>query len=90
MAVITVGRYLDKSTDSVTVAQGPVGGSAWLVRDMNKLVPEMFDFIDIVSRNANGDPTVIDYKIGGSGGITVATLTLTYDIDGELKTVGRT
>ena len=89
MAVITVGRFLSYLSDSVTTAQGPAGGAAWLVRDMNKLVPEIYDHIDIVSRNVNSDPTSVEYKTGGAGGIIVATLTLTYDLAGELKTVTR-
>lgn len=90
MAEITVGRVLDQSTDSVEAAQGDAGTDPWLVRDMNRLVPEEFDFLDITSRNLAGDPLVIVYKTGGSGGTTVATLTLTYDVGGDLKTVTRT
>jgi hypothetical protein len=90
MAKILIGRVLDQTTDSVTSAQGDAGTDPWLVRGMNKMVPVEFDFIDITSRNVAGDPLVIVYKTGGSGGTTVATLTLTYDVGGDLKTVTRT
>ena len=35
------------------------------------------------------DPTTITYKDGGSGGTTVATLTLTYAAAGRVSTVTR-
>ena len=89
MARITIGRKLHKDTDSVTVAQGPPNGAPWPVRDEAKLVPEIFDYIEILSKNANGDPTSVVYRTGGSGGIPVATLTITYDGDGDVQSVAR-
>lgn len=57
---------------------------------MNALVTEPYDFIDL---NYNADDLLdeVIYKIGGSGGTTVATLTITYvagttDIDTVTKT----
>tara|TARA_B100000424_G_C22846540_1_gene451521 strand:+ start:345 stop:566 length:222 start_codon:yes stop_codon:yes gene_type:complete len=35
------------------------------------------------------DPTTITYKKGGSGGTTVATLTLTYAATGRVSTITR-
>jgi len=56
----------------------------------NSLVTEPYDFIDL---NYDGDGLLdeVIYKIGGSGGTTVATLTITYvsgtsDIDTVTKT----
>jgi len=37
-----------------------------------------------------GKLTGVVYKNGGSGGTTVATLTLTYDGDGNLETITKT
>ena len=90
MAKILIGRKLNFATDSVTVAQGTAGGSAWLVAEVNKLVPTQFDYIEVTSKNAEGCPTEVEYKTGGSGGIVVATLTITYDVDGDLESVART
>lgn len=52
-----------------------------------KLVPVSFDKIDITATNVNGDPTTVLYY---SSGTLVATLTLTYDMAGNLSTVERT
>ena len=38
----------------------------------------------------NGNLTGVVYKTGGAAGTTVATLALTYDVDGNLETVTRT
>lgn len=40
------------------------------------LVPEKFDYISITY--TGGNPTTVVYKTGGSGGTTVATLTLVW------------
>lgn len=53
---------------------------------LNVLVPMPWDEIDIVSKNAFGEPTLVDYKKAGT---TVATVTLTYDGDGDLRSVVR-
>lgn len=89
MARITIGRKLHKDTDSVTVAQGPPNGAPWPVRDEAKLVPEVYNYIEITSKNANGDPLTVEYKTGGAGGVLVATLTITYDVDGDVQSVLR-
>lgn len=90
MAKIVLPRNLNLATDSVTAAQGPAGGSPWLVAEQNQLVPAQFDFIDITYNGVVLDQIdQVEYKIGGSGGITVATLTLTYDANGNIKTVTR-
>lgn len=39
-----------------------------------------------VSANLTG----VEYKLGGASGTTVATLVLTYDVDGNLESVTRT
>ena len=58
------------------------GGSA--------LVTEKFDYVAVTSANGAGDPLVIEYRLGGSGGTLVATLTLTYDGSGNFATVTKT
>ena len=89
MATILIGRKLSSASDSVTVVQGAPGGTSWLTRDMNRLVPSEFDHVDITARNLNDDPTTVVYKTGGAAGSVVATLTLTYDVGDNLKTVTR-
>lgn len=52
------------------------------------LVPKIFDFIDL---NYTGDDiTQVIYKTGGSGGVTVATLAISYLSPGVINTVTRT
>ncbi len=54
------------------------------------LVTEPFDYIAltyVAAGNGAGEIETVTYKDGGSGGATVATLTLTYDGDDKLSTV---
>jgi hypothetical protein len=89
MAKITIGRVLDSSTDSVTADQGApnTDANSWPVHDMNKLVPEKYDYIGLTYTGDN--LTTVVYRQGGSGGTVIATLTLTYTGD-RLDTVART
>lgn len=52
------------------------------------LVPSAYDYINITYTGLN--PTTVVYKTGGSGGTTVATLTLTYDGNNNVLTVTKT
>lgn len=54
----------------------------------NTLVPASFDYVAMNPTGTN--PTTIVYKTGGSGGTTVATLTLTYDGNNNVQTVTKT
>jgi hypothetical protein len=62
------------------------------VADVNKLVPKVYDYLGVTNTVINGLtlPATVLYKTGGSGGTTVATLTLTYDGLGNFLTVTRT
>lgn len=75
MAVITIGRVLDQSTDSVKTFE------------QTKLINVPHDFVGITYTGANA--TTFVFKQGGAGGTTVATLTLTYT-GNRLDTVTRT
>jgi len=46
------------------------------VQVSNQLVPEKYDYIGLVYTGSN--LTTVTFKTGGSGGTTVATLTLAY------------
>lgn len=55
--------------------------------------PEVFDYADITyvaAGNGAGEIETVVYKSGGSGGSTVATLTLTYDASNRISSVART
>lgn len=54
------------------------------------LVTDAYDYISltyVASGNGAGEIETVTYKTGGSGGTTVATLTLTYDASNNLETV---
>jgi hypothetical protein len=89
MANITIGRVLDSSTDSVTAVQGTPAADvdSWPVRDLAKLVPFEFDYINLSYTGNN--LTQVVYRSGGSSGTIVATLTMTYT-GSRLDTVTRT
>lgn len=56
------------------------------------LVPEAYDYIALTyvpSGNGVGQVQTVTYKINGSSGTTVATLTLAYNSDNKLITVTR-
>lgn len=56
--------------------------------DVNKLVPEVYDYI-VLAPAGDANPTSVTYKIGGASGTIVAVLTLTYS-GSELLSVERT
>lgn len=60
----------------------PVSGT---VNIGNMLVTVPFDYISLQPTGTN--PTTIIYKLGGASGTTVATLTLTYDANGNAQTI---
>ena len=56
------------------------------------LVPFSFDYLAltyVAAGNGAGEVETVVYKTGGSGGSTVATLTLTYDASDRVATVTR-
>jgi hypothetical protein len=91
VATILIGRRLNRLTDSVTAAQGQAGGQAWLTAEQNQLVPTHYDHLTITYVVGKPDLVhTVTYRTGGSGGIVVATLTLTYDVNDNLASVART
>jgi hypothetical protein len=53
------------------------------------LLPGPYDYIQFSSFSGT-NPQIIVFKSGGSGGTTVATLTLTYDGSGNCTSITRT
>lgn len=57
------------------------------------LVPDAFDYIAltyVAAGNGTGEIYTVTFKTGGSGGTTVATLTLAYDASDRLSSVTKT
>jgi hypothetical protein len=63
------------------------GTWAEVVANAGNLVPEKYDYISLSYTGSN--LTGVVYKSGGSGGTTVATLTLGYDGSNNLTSVTR-
>lgn len=62
------------------------------VIDMGKLVPEIFDDVDVTNSVIAGEtvPTLLQYFTGGPSGTLVATLTVTYDGGANITRIRRT
>lgn len=95
---ITVDGTVTVANPGLTDAQlravpVPVSGTVTVnqpvtTKELNQLVPFQYDFVDL---NYTGDDvTQVLYRVGGSGGTLVATLTLVYSSPGVLDTVTRT
>jgi hypothetical protein len=63
--------------------------AAFSAKTAGSLVPESFDYQDITYVGATTDINTVVYKTGGSGGTTVATLTMGYDGSNRLTSVTR-
>jgi hypothetical protein len=72
---IQVGAVEIKNYDSDDRAEVD-SSNALAIAAKNKLVPEYHDYIGLTYTGS--DLTTVEYKSGGSGGTTVATLTLAY------------
>ena len=60
---------------------------------INSLITAAFDYIAltyVAAGNGEGEVETAIYKSGGSGGTTVATLTLAYNISNEITSVTKT
>lgn len=81
------GRTADRvATTTTDGAKERLDVSAALA---SALIPFAFDFISFSPATAS--PTTILFKSGGSGGTTVATLTIVYGTNGtDISTVTRT
>jgi len=91
LATITIGRKLNYLTDSVTAAQGPAGGQPWVFAEQNSLVPVPKNFMKFDYENPD-DPdavTRVTYRQGGPAGVVVATVDITYNVEGNIDTVWR-
>lgn len=75
---------------SSTVDQGSPGTQPWLVRNVSQLIAVAFDYINVTYVAGTQDIDTVVYKTGGPSGITVATVTCSYDGDGRLTGVTRT
>lgn len=65
-------------------------GIAQNVNAINDLVPHEYDYVKVTSYDANDNPLVIEYRLGGPAGTLQATLTLTWDAQGRFESVYKT
>lgn len=84
---------IDSDTDSIAIGDKASGVTAKVTPDgslqvisFNQLVPAKFDKIEVLAKNIGGDPVSVRYSQTGT---TVATLTIVYDLDGDISSVSR-
>lgn len=85
---------IDHTNDSIRLGDGTnlttatVSGSkvGLDVISLNELVPTGFDDVEVTTKNADGCPTQVIYRNSSS---IVATLDITYDVDGDFQRVVR-
>ncbi len=53
------------------------------------LLPISYNYIGFTNADGNGNYQTITFKTGGSGGTTVATLTLTYDASSNVTSIAK-
>jgi hypothetical protein len=73
---------------SRTIAFKSNGGGSFNAEDFPGLLNFKFDSFEVTEKNLDG-PTEIKYYTGGVGGTLVATITITYDLEGDIETVER-
>ncbi len=57
------------------------------------LVTDPYDYVAltyVAAGNGAGEIETVTYKTGGAGGLTVATITITYDADDNISTITKT
>lgn len=73
------------------VANYGFDGAEWgRMTPVSSLLTKPFDTIQITSYNANNDPLVVVYRLGGASGTIQHTLTITYDGSNNITEVVRT
>lgn len=91
--IIRNGSGTYKNSDA-TLFGSSDGGTTWYpisvdsagrLNFLGGLIPYAYDYISLSYTSAN--LTGVVYKTGGSGGTTVAILTLAYDVDNNLISV---
>lgn len=65
-------------------------GLAQHVNAINDLVPHEYDYVKVTSYDANDNPLIIQYRLGGPAGTLQATLTLTWDVSNRFESVYKT
>ena len=78
-------KIIDNDNDVVSVTNNKLDVNSIV---SNSLVPSAYDYISL-TYNAGGNVATATYKTGGSGGTTVAVLTLAYS-GSNLTTVTKT
>lgn len=93
-AVDTTGKATEAKQDTMITSLSNLETDLGLLEDRlaGNLVPEAFDYIEltyVAAGNGAGEIETVVYKTGGSGGSTVATLTLAYDANDNISSVTR-
>ena len=76
-------------TIEVSIAVDKTTGAVITSSDLG-LLPIAYDYVGFSNADGNGNYQTIVYKVGGSGGTTINTLTLTYDGSSNVTSITRT
>lgn len=77
----------DTQTFPVAITEG---GALLISKGMNIPIHDYISISYVSSGYGVGEPEVVVFKNGGSGGTVVATLTLTYGVDNNISSITRT
>jgi|ETNvirnome_2_300_1030623.scaffolds.fasta_scaffold80204_2 hypothetical protein len=69
--------------------KGSTAATDELLEAIAGLVTEGFEEVEVTARNASDQPTTVLYRETPAG-LTVATLTITYDVSGNFEKVTKT
>ncbi len=96
-AVVTLSAAEQDSVLIVGTEDATVGGTQHVAKvnalgelsilQANKLIPQKYDLVQVIQKDADGNFEIIRFRDSGT---LVATLTITYDVDGDISTVQRT
>lgn len=93
IATVPQSIIIDAAEDNIAI-KDPVSeetlvvnsGGSINVLGLNQMIPAEFDSFHITAKTMAGDPQTIEYRKGMT---VIATLTIAYDIDGDLESVTR-
>ncbi len=83
-------NYVKKSDGTVVAMQGDDSGNLMVVQGFSIAGHDYVALTYVAAGNGVGEVETATYKTGGSGGTTLATLTLTYDSSNRIATVTKT
>ena len=91
--VTVTGGVAQPDDVKVTMDSEIVGVNGELLEGIAGFTITGYDYIAltyVVAGNGAGEIETVTFKVGGSGGTTIATLTLVYDVNNEISSITKT